>query len=67
MGAVADFIKQFDQNDKMKKAAKEALDVAIKMVQTRFKTFEAQLNIGIGPVKKVPGEFLIASKKMIRA
>lgn len=55
MGPVASAIKEVDPAEQEKKAAKEALDVALKLVQTRFEVFEAQLNIGIGPIKKVPG------------
>jgi hypothetical protein len=67
MGPIASFLNNNDQDDKMQKAAKEALDISIKLVNTRFESFESQLNIGLGPISKAPGQYLVASQKYISA
>ncbi len=36
MGPIASFLKDNDQDEAMQKAAKEALDVTVKLVNTRF-------------------------------
>ncbi len=45
MGPVVSFLKEKDQVEPMEKAAKEAIDIALKLVNTRFDAFEAQINL----------------------
>lgn len=65
MGPVKSIIESLDSSKDADKAAREVINIGIQLLQKRFALFEAELNLPIGQVEKLPAKYLVTySRKM---
>jgi hypothetical protein len=67
MGAARSFVNELDAQEEAEAEAKEAGEMAVKLMETRFRIFELELDNNLGKAEKMPAHYLITAQKKIIA